>query len=71
MTMRKHIITSASLVICLFAFGLWCWSPQASIDKHLSILDSFLLRAAVRAHTFFPIYEIGVERNGIPLRENH
>jgi hypothetical protein len=64
MTVRKYIIISATLVICLFAFGLWCWSPQASVDKRLSILDSFLLRVAVRAHTVLPIYEIGVERNG-------
>jgi hypothetical protein len=59
--MRKYIIISASLVICAFAIGLWCWSPQASVDKRLSTQDSLLLRLAVRAHTFLPIYEIAAE----------
>ena len=61
MTKRTYIVISASLVICLFAVGLWCWSPQASIDKRLSIRDLLLLRLAARAHTFLPIYEIAVE----------
>ena len=59
--MRKYIIASASVVICLLAVGLWCWSPQAYIDKRLSIQDLICLRLAVRSHTFLPIYEIAVE----------
>lgn len=61
--MRKHIIISASLVICLFGFAVWCWSPQASIDERLSTQDSLLLRLAVRAHTLLPLYEIAAEGN--------
>jgi hypothetical protein len=61
--MRKYITISAGLVLCLFAVGLWCWSPQASIDKRLSVRDSLLLRLAVRAHTLLPIYEIAAEGN--------
>lgn len=59
--MRKYIIVSASLVIFLFAVGLWCWSPQAYIDKRLSMQDLICLRLAVRTHTFLPIYEIAAE----------
>ena|ERR1039458_9557566 len=63
MTMRKYIVISASLVICLFAVGVWCWSPQAYTDKRLSIQDLLILRLAVRARTFLPIYQIAAEGN--------
>ena len=60
---RKKIVAWASVVIFLFASGLWFWSPQAYVDEKLSAKDLVLLRLAIRAHTFQPIYEIDTEGN--------